>query len=208
MENKYKNNETIKYYDTNADSFVDATINADVSELYKKFESLIPPGGRILDIGCGSGRDSRYFTQKGFHVTAIDPSSVMCKKTRDIVNIPVITMKAEDIQYEKEFDAVWACASLLHVSRENMPKTIKAIIRSLKPGGVFYGSWKYGEKDRFSGGRTFTDYTKESLSNVLREISSIEAAEMWITNDVRRERSSEQWLNVLMIAASLHSIST
>lgn len=119
MEDKHQTDieETIAYYDHNAKAFVDSTLNVDVSELYKPFEKLLFPGARILDLGSGSGRDSRYFTQRGYGVVAVDPSPAMCEHTRFIVDAPVVQMKAEDMSFKKEFDEVWACALLLHVPR-------------------------------------------------------------------------------------------
>ena len=66
MENKLRTDieKTIAYYNYNAERFVESTINADVSELYMPFEKLLSPGAKILDLGCGSGRDSKYFVQR------------------------------------------------------------------------------------------------------------------------------------------------
>lgn len=108
--------ETIAYYDLNAEEFVNSTINADASELYKPFGELLSSGAKILDLGCGSGRDSRYFAQRGYDVVAVDPSLAMCEYTRSILDIPVFQMKAEDMDFQNEFDAVWACASLFSSS--------------------------------------------------------------------------------------------
>lgn len=124
MENKLRTDieETIAYYDRNAERFVESTINADVSELYMPFEKLLSPGAKILDLGCGSGRDSKYFAQRGYDVVAVDPSPAMCDYTRSIVDIPVIQMRAEDLDFYNVFDAVWACASLLHVPKNDQKK--------------------------------------------------------------------------------------
>ncbi len=91
MENKYRSkiDETVAYYDNNASAFIESTINAEVSSLYEDFEKLINPGCKILDLGCGSGRDSRYFVRHGYNVVAVDPSPVMCAHTRTIVDILV-----------------------------------------------------------------------------------------------------------------------
>lgn len=197
-ENRVTFDNTVKYYEENASAFIGATIDADVSKLYKQFEQLLSPGCRILDLGCGSGRDSRYFSCRGYDVIAVDPSSAMCEQTRTIANVPVIQMKAEDMLFSNAFDAVWACASLLHVPRDGQLDTLNRIGNALKAGGICYGSWKYGDGDRVVEGRHFTDYTEESFGELLEQTNAFEVIRIWITHDVRSDRSDEKWLNVLL----------
>ena len=201
MEDKFElaEDRTIEYYEENADIFVNSTINADVNCLYTFFEKYITPGCRILDLGCGSGRDSRYFAEKGYDVVAIDPSAAMCEKTKDIVNVPVYRMKAEDISFNNEFDAVWACASLLHVCKLNMKQTLSRVSNALRKGGVLYASWKYGRDERYENGRYFSDYIEADMETLIDCIPEFSLIEMWMTEDVRPEkRSSSKWLNVLL----------
>ena len=199
MEDKYLavTEETIAYYDQNAEEFIQSTINADVSELYIPFEQQISPGAKILDLGCGSGRDSRYFRQCGYDVIAVDPSSKMCEQTRSIADIPVFQMKAEDISFKNEFDAVWACASLLHVSETKQKKVLMLIGEALRPGGICYCSWKYGDEVRTENGRTFTDHTEHSLNNLLKDVNIFEIMKCWMTEDVRNNRN-QKWINVIL----------
>lgn len=147
MEDKHQTDieETIAYYDHNAESFIESTINADVMELYKPFEKLIFPGARILDLGCGSGHDSRYFSQRGYDIVAVDPFQAMCEQTRTYACVPVYRMKAEEMRFLNEFDAVWACASLWHISRDKQEVALYRIANSLKNDGIIYSSWKYGD---------------------------------------------------------------
>lgn len=191
------NNASIEYYEKKADEYVLATINADVSRLYKEFEGNIKKGCRILDIGCGSGRDSKYFIEKGYDVVAIDPSPTMCEKTKMLSGVVTYIQRAEELEFENEFDAVWACASLLHVSRENQRQTLILICRSLKPEGILYCSWKYGTQDREENGRHFTDLNERELLILLSDISNFKLIKMWRTDDARPE-NKQQWLNVLL----------
>lgn len=190
--------DSFRYYDTYADEYVASTINADVSSLYNEFEKHLKPGCRILDLGCGSGRDSRYFTNKGYDVVAVDPSTAMCKKTKEIADVITYTLRAEEISFEKEFDAVWACASLLHVAREDQATTLQAICRALRKDGIVYCSWKYGDQDRSEKGRYFTDFNEEELSHVLLSVPMLEMIKSWITLDVRLDRQEQKWLNALL----------
>lgn len=114
-----KDNRTIDYYNKNAEVFFQDTACADMSYLYKQFLPLIPVGGRILDLGCGSGRDSRYFLEQGFQVTAIDGSAELCRLASKYIGQEVLCMVFRDLAFENCFDGVWACASLLHVPRDS-----------------------------------------------------------------------------------------
>lgn len=199
MEDKCRKDidETIAYYEQNAAEFVDSTLKADVSELYEPFEELLSMGARILDLGCGSGRDSRYFTQRGYDVVAVDPSPAMCKHTKSIVDIPVFQIKAEEMNFCNEFDGVWACASLLHVPRDKQKQVMALIGRSLKSKGICYCSWKYGDEERIDNGRHFTDYTEQSLSNLLNNMGIFKVINCWITDDVRINKD-QKWINVII----------
>ena len=61
-------NSSVDYYNSHAEAFIDSSINADVSLLYNEFEKLLKDGSYILDLGCGSGRDSKHFLEKGYKV--------------------------------------------------------------------------------------------------------------------------------------------
>ena len=101
-------NDTIDYYNKNADAFYESTIDADMSAQYDMFEKRLYAGARILDCGCGSGRDSKYFLDNGYEVVAIDGSEELCKKASELTGIVVINMLFQDIDFEDEFDGVWA----------------------------------------------------------------------------------------------------
>ena len=121
------NNDSVNYYEIHADDFVTSTQNVDVSGLYEEFEKYLKTGCRIMDLGCGSGRDSKYFTDKGYKVIAVDPSPTMCAKTKEFTGVTTYIQKAEELDFENEFDAVWACASLLHVARSNQTIVLQNI---------------------------------------------------------------------------------
>lgn len=190
--------ETLNYYNNNAESFVAGTINSDMSNLYSKFERYLFKEASILDCGCGSGRDTKYFLNRGYTVTAIDGSEELCRKASEITGIDVKTMLFQDIHFKEKFDGVWACASLLHLKEEELVPVICSITDIMNDGGVFYASFKYGDFSGERNGRFFTDRTEESIKNIVEDIPELEILEMFITADVRPGREEEKWLNVIM----------
>ena len=186
------NMDSVDYYEKNAETFVASTLNLDVCMLYKEFEKYLKPGCRILDLGCGSGRDSRYFVEKGYTVVAIDPSPVMCKKTKEVAGVPTYMMRAEELLFENEFDAVWACASLLHVSREDQVVVLQKIERALRKDGILYCSWKYGNQERLENGRCFTDLDEKALDRILLNVTKMRLVKIWVTTDVRSNRQEQK----------------
>jgi SAM-dependent methyltransferase len=190
-------NETLAYYNQNADAFIEGTQNADMSEQYRFFLKYLTPGCKLLDLGCGSGRDSAYFSSLGFEVTAVDGSEELCKRVIANYGIDAICISFEDISFTAEFDAVWACASLLHVKKTDMPNVLAKVSAALKPGGVLYASFKYGNEERVSNGRFFNDYTENDLDELLTPENQLSLLEYWITEDVRPDRVGERWLNFI-----------
>ena len=106
--------ETINYYNNNARGFADRTVNADMGVCQGKFIALLDKGAFILDAGCGSGRDSKYFLECGFQVQAMDASAEMCNLAAEYIGHTVECMSFDEMQYRSQFDGVWACTSLLH----------------------------------------------------------------------------------------------
>lgn len=190
-------NETLDYYEQNADAFIAGTLGADMSAQYDFFRKHLPAGGRLLDLGCGSGRDSAYFASQGFAVTAVDGSEAICRRVREHYGIPAQCIRFEDLDFTEEFDAIWACASLLHVPKRQMPHVLERVSAALKPGGVAYLSFKYGPAERVEQGRFFNDYTEADLPALLTPENRLTLLEYKITEDVRPDRAGQRWLNLV-----------
>jgi SAM-dependent methyltransferase len=189
--------ETLSYYNQNADAFIEGTRNADMSMQYRQFLKYLSPGCKLLDLGCGSGRDSAYFSSLGFAVTAADGSEELCKRVRENHGIPALCIKFEELSFAAQFDAIWACASLLHVKKSDMPDVMKKVSAALKSGGILYASFKYGSEERFCNGRFFSDYTEKDLDTLLTPETKLSLLEYRITEDVRPDRCGERWLNFI-----------
>ncbi len=186
----------VEYYNKNADSFFVGSVAADMSDVQSRFLSYVPTGGRILDAGCGSGRDSRAFLDAGYNVVSFDASEEMCRRASEYIGKSVLNMRFEDVAYEAEFDGIWACASLLHVPVENLPEVLKKMRRALKPGGVLYASFKYGESTVFRGERQFSDFTEVSIVPLFEQ-AGFEIVSNIVGSDSRSGREDEKWVNVI-----------
>lgn len=188
---------TIEYYNINAEDFIQRTINIDMSKCYELFLHYLKPGQTILDLGCGSGRDSKFFIESGFAVVSVDGSSVICKRASEYIGQEVICKRFEDITYEDEFDGVWACASLLHVKREALPNILRLISKALKRNGYLYASFKYGSSERISEERLFNEYTEKDIDLLFNSHNGFKCMHYYVTEDARTDRKDEKWLTII-----------
>ena len=187
-------NDTINYYDKNADRFITGTVNADMSDVQSEFLTYIPENGYILDFGCGSGRDSKAFLDKGYKVLSVDGSIEMCKAAEQLTGQEVIHSLFQNFTWDEKFDGIWACASLLHLSREDIGPVLNKLSGLLKENGCLYVSFKYGDFSGNRNGRFFTDLTESSLGAIVETIPGLQLIKYEITEDVRPDRQ-ERWLN-------------
>lgn len=188
---------SIPYYDQQADAFIAGTLDLQMQSLYDKFLPRLASGSHILDAGCGSGRDSRYFLQQGFVVTALDASWSLVLHARTLTGLPVLHCRFEEFVASQPLDAIWACASLLHVPRVQLPSIMNHLARQLRVGGLFYCSFKYGAGEVSRDGRHFTQMNETELTILLQGLS-LQMLECWQTADLRSERPEERWLNALL----------
>ncbi|WP_422136328.1 class I SAM-dependent methyltransferase [Endozoicomonas sp. ALD040] len=188
---------TSDFYQKNALQFYSSTVGVDARELYKFFLPLIPNGGHILDAGCGSGRDARAFLNRGYKVTAFDASANLAAMASQLTGLTVQTCLFDEFQTKRQFDGIWACASLLHVPYSDLAATINHLAGFLVPGGYFYCSFKYGRGEALRDGRHFTYMDDALLQNMLSS-TELWIHNSWTTRDLRPERATEQWLNVIL----------
>lgn len=189
-------NENIEFYNEHAKEFFESTLQTDMSRWRNKFEGYVINGGRILDAGCGSGRDSKAFISDGFKVTAIDASVELCKLAEEYIGQKVYNILFEDISFSQEYDGIWACASLLHVENNHMSQVMKKISNALVSNGVIYASFKYGDGITLKGERSFYNFTEETVKDLFNN-AGISIEECSISADVREGRGDEKWVNVI-----------
>lgn len=164
MKEEYNN---LEYYNNNAKIYFEQTKEAKFEENYKRFLENIEKNSYILDFGCGSGRDSKYFIEHGYQVKAIDGSIEMCKIASAYIKQEVECMLFEDLKDIDTYDAIWACSSILHVEKEKLPTILMKMINALKPNGIIYTSFKKGSGYEIKDGKYYNYITKEELEEMI-----------------------------------------
>ncbi|MGA3020509.1 MAG: class I SAM-dependent methyltransferase [Candidatus Micrarchaeales archaeon] len=167
--------ETIKTYDKIARSYAEKYNTRNYwGPQYDSFESLLK-GPKILDVGCGGGRDSLHFMEKNYEVTGIDFSSGMLKEAkRRVPNVRFIKMNMLNLEFpDASFDGIWCCASLLHIKKADVPEVLYGFSRVLKDDGVLFISVKEGEgeiiKKRDDGNTLFfANYSQKEFLELIK----------------------------------------
>ena len=189
---------TLNYYNQCAEAYNETTLNIEFDSKREMLLKYLQPNAHILDLGCGSGRDSKGFLQKGYKVTAVDGSKELCKIASKNIGQDVICQLFNELDAVNEFDGVWACASLLHLPTNELKQTLKRVEKALKKDGYFYASFKYGDFEGERDGRYFNDFTEVSFSTLLKGFPNLELQEVEVTTDVIPGRENVSWLNVIM----------
>lgn len=162
-----ENYDTLEYYNKNAKEYCESTLVGNLQENYDKFLKQLPSNAYILDFGCGSGRDSKYFIDNGYKVKSIDGSIEMCKFASKYINQQVYCMKFEDLKDVNIYDGIWACSSILHVEKENLPKVLDKMIKALKENGIIYTSFKIGNGYEIKEGKYYNYLNEKDMELIL-----------------------------------------
>lgn len=190
--------DTIQYYNKNAIQFFDTTKDLSFQENQNRFLNYLKKGDTILDFGCGAGRDTKYFLEQGFQVVAVDGSIELCQLASEHTGIPVRKMFFQELAESHTYHGIWACASILHVPKNELTEVFEKMSKALKQFGVIYASFKYGTYEGERSGRYFTDFTEETFGKFMKQIDGLSIKEVWITADVRPDRGDEKWLNMIL----------
>lgn len=188
--------DSIDYYERHSSQYFEETINLNMEEQLEEFLSFLPENAEVLDLGCGSGRDSRFLEEAGCYVTPMDGSPKMCSLAEIYTDMEVLCLTYEEMEFQEVFDGIWASASLLHVARKDMPKILEKLYHALKPGGILYMSFQYGETEEYRNQRFYCDYTERTMKSLLKYQRGLELLELYQSDDMREGRN--RWLNVLV----------
>lgn len=189
---------TIAYYEQNAKRFAKETVAVDFALTQNRFLDKLQPGGLILDFGCGAGRDTKCFLERGYRVEAVDGSVELCRLAQAYTGIKVRHMLFEDLAEINRYEGIWACASVLHLPEKELHDVLGKMVMALRKNGVIYLSFKYGTFAGERNGRFFTDMTEASFADFMGTVEGLLVEEQWVTSDVRPERGGEQWLNLIL----------
>lgn len=188
---------TKAFYDGNPEGYSESTFGNDVSDIRRRFLSRLDPGARILDLGCGSGRDTLAFREAGYEVVPVDGSEGMCRVASSNTGSKVRCLEILDLDYVDEFDGVWACASLLHLGSREIQEAFRLIRRALREGGAVYVSFKEGTFEGIRDGRWYTDMTVDGLIG-MAEAAGFLAVDVWQSTDPR----DTVWVNAVLVKGS------
>ena len=189
---------TLDYYNKNSEEYFNSTLNVDMTNTYKPFLKLVPKDGKILDLGCGSGRDSMNFMKLGYEVTAVDGSKELAKKASALLGNEVIVSTFEELELKEKFHGIWACASLLHIKKEDLKIVLNNLYNNLEDNGVFYMSFKYGEKEYVDDkNRYFNCFTDKSIISFINENTKYNILGLYITEDKLGRVNEVKWVNLI-----------
>lgn len=189
---------TLSYYDKNKELFKVTTQTLNFSKYQDLFLSYLNSNSLILDFGCGAGRDTKYFIDKGFNVDAIDGSLEMCKIASEYCNLDVKNILFENFNEKNKYDGIWACSSILHIPFNKLDTIFISLNNALKDNGILYVSFKYGVFEGYRNDRYFTDLTFEKFLDIPSISILFNIEKHFITSDIRKGREKEKWLNVIM----------
>lgn len=188
--------DSASWYDRNVDDYVERTESVDLFHLHQRFVAYIPDRGRILDAGCGSGRDTQAFIAMGYDVVPMDASIEMVRRVEQKTGRTARRLRHQEVAFVEEFDGVWSMASLLHVPHSELPEVLRRYQRALVPGGVLFASFKHGTGEEYRSERLFANQHAGSFPSVVGQVSGLQLIEMWVEPD-RRPGRQEEWFSVL-----------
>jgi SAM-dependent methyltransferase len=146
-------------YEATASTYAENVSALAPIESIEKLISVLIPTPRILDIGCGSGRDAKIFQSMGAEVIGID----FCASLLEIAkaHAPSVDFQLMDIEEldfpEETFDAVWAASSLLHLPKSVLPHVLARIHAILEEDGYFYLTLKKGSGEQLEVDERYED---------------------------------------------------
>lgn len=186
---------TSAFYAENAEAYAKKSREENTARL-EKFMAALPVGGHVLELGCGGGHHSKIMLKAGFHIYPTDGSPEMARQAERHLNHPVKVMAFADLEAQSQFDGIWANACLLHVKRQELADILRRIRKALKPGGIFYASFKAGigeGRDQFN---RYYNYPTPQWLNSTYKSASWENPEIEQADGGGYDSAPTKWLHV------------
>lgn len=187
-------NTTIEYFNEKAQKCFDDAFTITERSNQDHFLSFLNEGASILDFGCGSGRDSAYFMEKGFRVTPTDGSEGMCRLASEYLNMPVRLLEFNELDDENLYDGIFASASIMHLEYDRLVEVFPKMSRALKENGIIYVSFKYGEEDGFLGKRYYCYMNEKRFADMMSQFEDLEITEQGIFGNEHPGQMDFRWL--------------
>ncbi len=155
---------TLRFYAENAVAY--AAREDEAWPALDRFLDALPAGARVLELGCGDGRDAERMLDRGFDVRPTDGSPELAAIAAVRLGRAVDVLRFDALDEVAAYDAVWASACLLHVPAERLADVLARIRRALRPGGRFAASYKAGDGEgRDTLGRYYNFPTAAGLEH-------------------------------------------
>lgn len=187
---------TLNFYNENSKKYFDRTVVINMQHSYEKFLKHMPSGGKILDVGCGSGRDLKFFKECGFDVVGMDASEEMVKLSSEYSREKTLLLNFDQIDFYEEFDGIWCSASLLHIPSEQLLSIMEKILKALKPNGIWFFSFISGEFEGYRDGRYFHYMTRDKLGKYLKVLDGIEVLDIFEVASYDAQRDT-RWVHCI-----------
>lgn len=186
------------YYNASTTKFLEDSIEVDMNEFYKAFLEKLPNTAVILDAGCGMGTDSLYFKNLGHYVIPMETSAEICRLAGENIGQSVLFCRFQDMHSKIKFDGIWACASLIHMPRQELSHIIRRFNWYLKDKGVVYASFGYGDFEGKRNGEYCINLTEEIATELFIE-AGFKVDRTWVTEDERQNHLGQKYLNIIAI---------
>lgn len=199
--------ETIAYYNKFYQEYEeDKHQVSDFDKIYQPFLEKLPKSAHILDFGCGTGRDSKYFKEHGYIVTALDGSEEMCKLAAKNTQLKIIHQDFFSFAEDEKYDGIWACASLLHLTSKDLVTVLKKLEQALKSNGYLYLTFKLGDYEGQRNGRFFNDMTEEKLRRLMPDNLNLTLETVYLNDTTLTKQKNKTWINFILRKKNFYNV--
>lgn len=191
---------TDRFYEDHAVEYFSWTFGAQTQFVLDRFLSHLPAKASILDAGCGSGRDLKFFLSRGHCALGIDASTALVQMAAEYSGAPCEVARIESISHEERFDGIWACASLLHLPRDVFRPALRCLNRALKRGGKLFMAVQEGQGEAIlPDGRLYVYYSEDDIRTSL-DAAGLAVDELWTSQNSVEAVHQPVWINVIATA--------